>query len=302
MCRLDNFKIESFQSADALQKLLSELHFGLGDDSWIEDHSHIFGTIYYRDIFKCIQFLLANLPFQVHLDFEPVHLADWESRQIYSEMNTGDWWWDTPDQLPAGVRIVPVIWASDKTQLTIFRALSMPVHCMSQLVLSETISTRHQKLATGISLGWSLVPWQVPEILRSHGIPQLELGCPHSGILTLLVTASNGILMMDSRDNVILLWQPGSGIIQKKQLLLKSHMAHAQCVKFVKVGWWGIPHFDHPRTQAIRLSPCRFWTKLSSMFCTLLVFIQPETDSGNTLSAMSVDFGSLMHCICCSWV
>jgi len=120
MCRLDNFKIESFQSADALQKLLSELHFGLGDDSWIEDHSHIFGTIYYRDIFKCIQFLLANLPFQVHLDFEPVHLADWESRQIYSEMNTGDWWWDTPDQLPAGVRIVPVICASDKTHLTNF--------------------------------------------------------------------------------------------------------------------------------------------------------------------------------------
>jgi len=32
-CGLDNYKIESFQSADALQKLLSELDFGLGDDS-----------------------------------------------------------------------------------------------------------------------------------------------------------------------------------------------------------------------------------------------------------------------------
>jgi hypothetical protein len=30
---LDNFKIESFQSADAMRKLLSELDFGLGDDS-----------------------------------------------------------------------------------------------------------------------------------------------------------------------------------------------------------------------------------------------------------------------------
>jgi len=35
-------------------------------------------------------------------------------------MNIGNWWWDTYDQLPAGVTIVPVIWASDKTHLTDF--------------------------------------------------------------------------------------------------------------------------------------------------------------------------------------
>jgi len=49
---LDNYKIESFQSADALRKLLSELDFGLGNDSCIDDDSHIFGTLFYRDIFK----------------------------------------------------------------------------------------------------------------------------------------------------------------------------------------------------------------------------------------------------------
>ena len=94
---LDNFNIESFQSADALRNLLSRLDFGLGNDSWIEDHSHIFVTLYYRAIFKCIQFLLAHLPSQVHLDFEPVRLADSECCQIYSVMNIGDWWWDTQD-------------------------------------------------------------------------------------------------------------------------------------------------------------------------------------------------------------
>jgi hypothetical protein len=88
---LDNFKIESFQSADALRKLLSEIDIGRGDDSWIEDHSHIFGTLYYRDISKCIQFLLAHHPLPAHLDFEPVRLTDSESHQIYSEMNTSDW-------------------------------------------------------------------------------------------------------------------------------------------------------------------------------------------------------------------
>jgi len=116
----DDFNIESFQSADALRKLLSRLDFGLGNDSWIEDHSHLFGTLYYRDIFKCIQFPLAYLPFPAHLNFELVRLADSESHRIYSEMNTGDLWWDTQDQLAAGARIVTVICASDKTHFTHF--------------------------------------------------------------------------------------------------------------------------------------------------------------------------------------
>jgi len=77
--------------------LLSRLDFGLANDSWIEDHLHIFGTLYHRAIFKCIQFLLAHLLFQAHLNFEPVHRADSESGKIYSKMNTGDWWWDTQD-------------------------------------------------------------------------------------------------------------------------------------------------------------------------------------------------------------
>jgi len=33
-------------------------------------------------------------------------------------MNNGDWWWDTQDQLRAGVTIVPVMCASDKTHFT----------------------------------------------------------------------------------------------------------------------------------------------------------------------------------------
>jgi len=41
----DNFKIETFQSADAMRKLLSQLDFGLGDDNWIDDDSHISGTL-----------------------------------------------------------------------------------------------------------------------------------------------------------------------------------------------------------------------------------------------------------------
>jgi len=103
-----------------MQKFLSELDFGPGDDSWIDDDSHIFGILCYRDIFKCTQFLLTHLPFQAHLNFEPVHLADSEGRWNDSQMNKCDWWWNTQDQLPAGATFVPVICASDKTHLTNF--------------------------------------------------------------------------------------------------------------------------------------------------------------------------------------
>jgi len=67
---------------------------------------------------KCIQFLLAHRPFQAHLNLELVRLTDSEGHRTYSEMNLGDWWWDTQDQLPAGGTIVPVICVSDKTHLT----------------------------------------------------------------------------------------------------------------------------------------------------------------------------------------
>ena len=117
---LYSFKIEWLQLADALRKLLPELDIGLRDDCWIKGDSHVLGTLYYRDIFKCIPFLLAHLPLQAHLDFELVRLADSEGYWIYSEMNKGGRWWDTQDRLPAGAMVVPVICACDRTHLTNF--------------------------------------------------------------------------------------------------------------------------------------------------------------------------------------
>jgi len=107
---------------------------------------------------------------------------------------------------------------------------------------------------------------------------------------------------MDSRDNVMLFWLPGSGFIRNGSWLLNSHMAHGQCGKFLKSRQWGIRPFAHLITHKISRFTGSFWTKLISMFCTLLVFIQSATSSGNTLSAMSIAFGGLMNCISCSWV
>jgi len=125
-----------------------------------------------------------------------------------------------------------------------FWAISMPGRCISQLAIFEKISAGHPTCAPGFLLGWSPVPQKVPKTLTKHGIQRLELCCLNLGILTSLSLAWNGIVLMDSSDNVTLCWLPGSGIIRNKSWLLKSHMAHTRCVKFLKVYWWGIDLFD----------------------------------------------------------
>jgi hypothetical protein len=89
---LVNFKIQLFQLADTLGKLLSEIEFGLGDDIVIEYDLHIFGTIYCRLIFKRIRLLLAHHQLQSGLQHEPLCLAESEGREIYSEMYRGGGW------------------------------------------------------------------------------------------------------------------------------------------------------------------------------------------------------------------
>jgi hypothetical protein len=97
----------------------------------------------------------------------------------------------------------------------------------------------------------------------------LELCCLNLGILTLLATAWNGIVQMDSNDNVTLYWLPGSGIIQNNSWLLKSHMAYARCVKFMKVRQWGIDLFNHSMTQETSIFTWTCWWTIILLLCTL---------------------------------
>jgi len=151
----------------------------------------------------------------------------------------------------------------------IFQATSIPEHSISRSMIFEKISAPHLNSVPGFLFGWSPVSRQVLKIMTRYSIPWLEKWCPHSRILTSLALAWNWIVMIDSRDNVILLWLPWSGIIPNLLLLLKSHMAYAWCVKFLKVRRWGIQLFDYLITQEISMFTWRFWTKLILIFCTL---------------------------------
>jgi len=145
----------------------------------------------------------------------------------------------------------------------------MPGRFISQLGIFETISAAHLQSTSRFLSGWSNVPRKVPKTLMKHGIPQFDHCCLNLGILTSLVLAWNGIVQMDSSDNVTLCWLPGSGIIQNKSGLLKSHTAYAQCVKFLKVCQWAIQRFDHSISPGTSIFTRSCWRTISLMLFTL---------------------------------
>jgi len=73
---------------------------------------------------------------------------------------------------------------STKPSWPIFRATSIPGHCIWQLVIFEKISAAHLQSAPGFSLGRSHVSRKKPKILTRHGIPRLELCYSHLEIMT----------------------------------------------------------------------------------------------------------------------
>jgi len=98
---LDNIKMESVKSCEGLRKLLTTLQCGLSDDIWIKDYLHNFGTLYYRDSFNGIQFLLVHYAVHKHLQFDAGCVVDLNSCQMGSKSITAYWWCEMQMQFHA---------------------------------------------------------------------------------------------------------------------------------------------------------------------------------------------------------
>jgi hypothetical protein len=118
-------------------------------------------------------------------------------------------------------------------------------------------------------LGSSSVPRKLLKTIMKHQMTQLGLCCLSIVILRLLALAWNGIVQIDYSDNVNLCWLPGLGVIQTKSWLLKSHLAHAWCVKFLKVRWWGIELFAHSINQETSILSLTCRSTIILMLCIL---------------------------------
>lgn len=88
---------------------------------------------YYRDAIECVKYLFKKRYHKPYTVYAPVKIYNNRHREDrqYSEMHTGDWWWDLQTKIVAGsveddrpgvpgATIIPIICSSDETHLTSF--------------------------------------------------------------------------------------------------------------------------------------------------------------------------------------
>jgi hypothetical protein len=118
----------SFKNADQWQEKLLETTNGLSLDNWfsavVTIDKDIIGLsarqyqFYYQDVESVIRFLLGHIPFKDNLVYSPIRVLNENEHRVYTEMHTGDWWWQIQNKLPDRATIVPLLVAVDKTTLT----------------------------------------------------------------------------------------------------------------------------------------------------------------------------------------
>ncbi len=89
-------EIVSFQSGHTLHNCLDQM---VDSPPWTRgqvDFPFLAGVQFHiRDILQCIKYLASQRAYADYLSWAPVRQRDYEGSCIFSEMNTGDWWWKT---------------------------------------------------------------------------------------------------------------------------------------------------------------------------------------------------------------
>ena len=124
-------RLLSFKNTDQLLDREGNIPFGIEDDGWTRDvisiQSNIEGTaskeytLLYRGIIKALRFLLGHRPFKEDMVFAPVRQYNNNDKRVYTDIYTGDWWWQTQEKLPDGATVVPLLLSTDKTALTRYK-------------------------------------------------------------------------------------------------------------------------------------------------------------------------------------
>ena len=88
-CFRSAYKLDQYIKAlDPYQDLLA----------WNEgtfEHNDRSSVFFYRDIVRCIEYLLAQPAYRNDITYEPRREYDGNGQRLYSEMHTADWWWET---------------------------------------------------------------------------------------------------------------------------------------------------------------------------------------------------------------
>ncbi|KAJ7330893.1 hypothetical protein DFH08DRAFT_708629 [Mycena albidolilacea] len=173
-----------------------------------------------RNPVECVRELVGNPAFTKQA-YEPCRIfktfADGRySNREYNEMWTADWWWEIQKLLPKGATLVPIIIASDKTQLTRHSGdqQAWPVYLTIGNIDKET--RRRPSSRAAVLLGY--IPVAKLEIFakktRSGVGHQLFHDCMRVMLGSLRVAGEDGV-EMDCAD----------GFVRKMYLILAAYIA-----------------------------------------------------------------------------
>ncbi|TFK79321.1 hypothetical protein K466DRAFT_505729 [Polyporus arcularius HHB13444] len=162
-----------------------------------------------RDIIACTRALFGDPKFVGVLVLAPEQHYKDEARaiRVYFDMHTGDWWWCTQEKLEArrpGATVIPIIIASDKTQLTLFGSkTAYPVYMTignlpkeirrkpsrrGQILLAYIPSTRLEHVASAASRRRMLA--NLYHVCLKHALAPLK----KAGIDGIRIARGDGVL------------------------------------------------------------------------------------------------------------
>ncbi|KAJ3489193.1 hypothetical protein NLI96_g2329 [Meripilus lineatus] len=133
----------SFKNARALNQIIDHELPNLAE--WTATVMELFTKtnttydMYSRDILKCIRVLYGNPAFAEDMAYAPEkHFSDVRMiHRMFSEMHICDWWNEVQEELPEGSTVVPVIFATDKTQVTQFNSSTSMYPLYMTIVVAE---------------------------------------------------------------------------------------------------------------------------------------------------------------------
>ncbi|KAG0132972.1 hypothetical protein HOY82DRAFT_483212, partial [Tuber indicum] len=167
-----------------------------------------------RDPIDCARYLLSQRCFAQDLVYAPV--KEWNSEEppqrVYSEMRTGDWWWETQDTLPDGATLVPIICASDVTFLTNFSGdkKAWPIYMTIGNILSKT-RNKASKHATVLLALLPVLPKMLGVTARDANQRQINneiLGDLMEAIFAPMVAQGDSGIKVECADGNVRLYFP----------------------------------------------------------------------------------------------
>ncbi|KAF8337229.1 hypothetical protein F5887DRAFT_890749 [Amanita rubescens] len=178
-------------------------------------------VMYSRDIMQCIKTLYGNPEFAAHLIHKPERhyrrFGD-ERTRVYHDMHTGAWWWEMQTVLEArkpGASIIPLIFSSDRTQITLFgNKTAYPVYLTIGNLPKDIRRkpSRHGQILVAY-LPTTKLKLITNQAARRRMISNLFHSCLHHLMEPLIEVGLNGINMAD-----------GMGVVRRVHPLLAVYV------------------------------------------------------------------------------